>query len=67
MLTSIGSIFTWFSTWLSTMLNLNVPDGTGGYIKVLAIVLFLFQIRLLIKVIKILSDNTGVGTLNGKE
>lgn len=67
MITSIGSIFTWFSTWLSTMLNLNIPDGSGGYLKVLAVILFIFQMKLLIKVIKIFIDKQSIGTLNDKE
>lgn len=67
MIISIGSIFTWFSTWLSTILNLNIPDGSGGYLKVLAVILFIFQMKLLIKVIKIFIDKQSIGTLNGKE
>lgn len=64
MLVAINSIYTWLSTWLSTIFNLTLPTGQGTSMQLLVIFYFIFAVRLLAKVIKYIITNSDFSALD---
>lgn len=69
MITVINNVVSWFSTIIGFIINLSIPNGSGGVIYIRDIVIFLFLTRLAWRVVHmILTSKTLVkGGSNGKD